>query len=250
MPRPTEIPSDMSVAIPTVAILAGGRGSRLGDLTHARPKALMVLEGEPFIYHQLRELEAQGVAHVVLCVGYLGEMIANEVGNSFNSIEIEYSFDSPSLAGTLGALRNALPLLGSSFLVLYGDTLLTLDYGDVVRRWRSSGRSAAMTVLRVDGRTNVGNATVEGDLVVRYDKFERHRDMYWIDYGLLGFSAPDISSSTSSDLAVLLAQLAKAGSLMAYEAKEVFREIGTPERLRATQAFLLSRREQNRATSG
>lgn len=58
-----------------VAILAGGLGTRLDPVTRQMPKALVEVRGEPFLSHQLRLLRANGIARVVLCVGYLGEQI-------------------------------------------------------------------------------------------------------------------------------------------------------------------------------
>ena len=59
----------------TVAILAGGRAVRLRPMTETVPKSLLELNGEPFVVHQLRLLQAKGIRRVVLCVGHLGALI-------------------------------------------------------------------------------------------------------------------------------------------------------------------------------
>ncbi len=93
-----------------VAILAGGLATRLRPITTSIPKALVEVAGEPFIAHQLRYLKAQGISEVVLCTGYLGEMIEAVVkdGAAFG-VHVKYSPDGEKLLGTGGALRQALP---------------------------------------------------------------------------------------------------------------------------------------------
>ena len=64
-----------------VAILAGGLATRLRPLTETIPKALIEINGEPFLAHQLRLLKRHGVTRAVLCVGHLGEMVRDFVGD-------------------------------------------------------------------------------------------------------------------------------------------------------------------------
>ena len=64
-----------------VAILAGGLATRLHPLTATMPKALLEVNGEPFIAHQLRLLRAHGITRVVICAGYLGDMLQEYVGD-------------------------------------------------------------------------------------------------------------------------------------------------------------------------
>jgi NDP-sugar pyrophosphorylase family protein len=114
--------------LPSVCILAGGLGTRLGDRVEQVPKPLLPVAGEPFLIHQLRLLSSQGAGRIVLSVGYLGELIERRIGEEQFGMSIAYSYDGPELAGTLGAIRRALPLLGERFLVLYGDSYLRMDY--------------------------------------------------------------------------------------------------------------------------
>lgn len=226
--------------LPIVCILAGGRGTRLGDSVRYVPKPLLEVAGEPFLLHQLRLLAAHGAHEVVMCVGYRGEMIAERIGSERFGVRITYSHDDPGLNGTLGAIRKALPLLGERFLILYGDTYLRIDYAAVARAWRGSGLPALMTVLRNDGCWDTSNVLYEDGRVIAYDKHAPTPAMRWIDYGLGGLQARALGaiSEDEYDLAALYELLARRGELCGVVAEERFYEIGTPTALAETEVFL------------
>jgi NDP-sugar pyrophosphorylase family protein len=226
--------------LPPVCILAGGRGTRLGELVDEVPKPLLEVAGEPFLVHQLRLLAAHGAREAVLCVGYLGEQIESRIGESCHGVHVAYSHDGPGLDGTLGAIRRAQPLLGERFLVLYGDTYLRVDYRAASRAWRDSGLPALMVVLRNDGRWDASNAHYQHGRVTAYDKCAPSSAMSWIDYGLGGLTTRALTRAAEPerDLATLYAALARRGELCGHPASERFYEIGTPAALRETDAFL------------
>jgi NDP-sugar pyrophosphorylase family protein len=230
--------------LPTISILAGGLGQRLGQRTASTPKPLLEVAGEPFLFHQLRLLAEHGAERVVLCVGYLGEMIEKRVGRARYGIAIDYSYDSPQLDGTLGAIRRALPLLGDRFLVLYGDTYLRLDYRAAVAGWIKSDAPALMTVFRNEGRWDRSNVVFADGRVLAYDKHHATSGMHWIDYGLGGLTseALRVVDEGEGDLAVLYQRLAQSGSLYGFSATERFYEIGTHRGLAETEAFLVATR--------
>lgn len=242
--RPAEVPgADVPGAgLPTVCILAGGLGTRLGDRAGGLPKPLVEVAGQPFLLHQLRLLADHGARHVVLCVGYRGSLIEEVIGHGRFGVRIDYSYDGPDLDGTLGAVRRALPLLGERFLFLYGDTYLDIDYRAAERSWRSSGRPALMTVLHNEGRWDASNAAYRDGVVERYDKRNPTSDMEWIDYGLGGLASSvlDLVGADERDLSALQAVLAERGLLSGFEATERFYEIGSPDALEETEGFLRS----------
>jgi NDP-sugar pyrophosphorylase family protein len=199
--------------------------------------------GEPFLHHQLRLLASHGVREVVLCVGYLGERVEEQIGSERFGVKISYSYDGPQPLGTLGAIRHALGLLGERFLVLYGDTYLRIDYRAAAAAWERSGLPAMMTVLRNDGRWDTSNALFDGQRVTAYNKAAPSAAMHWIDYGLGALLAPalDAVGTEISDLADLYGELARRGQLYGFEATQRFYEIGTPTALAETSAFLSRR---------
>lgn len=224
------------MSLPPVCILAGGLGSRLGAASRDLPKPIVEVAGKPFLAHVLELLRSHGAQRVVLCVGYLGELIENRLGDGAQfGLELRYRYDPPGLAGTAGAVRAALDDLGERFLVLYGDTYLRVDYADVARR----PGEAVMTVLENAGRWDRSNVLYADGRVLRYDKRDPTPDMRWIDYGL-SVLTPGVLGS-EDDLADVFARLAAEGRLAGYLATERFYEIGTPEALAETEAFLSGR---------
>ncbi len=230
----------MPEPLPPICILAGGLGTRLGAAVRDTPKPLLEVAGEPFLIHQLRLLARYGARTVVLCVGYLGERIERQIGTEQFGIALRYSYDGPTLIGTLGAVRQAAPLLGRRFLVLYGDTYLRIDYADVSGAWAASGLPAVMAVLRNQGRWDTSNVVFDGSLVSCYDKRSPDSSMKWIDYGLGGMTAGSLElvGPEVCDLADLYHELSVRGRLLGYEASERFYEIGSPAALREAGRFL------------
>jgi len=225
-----------------VAILAGGLATRLLPITEKVPKALLPIHGEPFIAHQLRLLAAGGVRRVVLCVGYLGQLIQEFVGNGGRfGLTIEFSFDGPTLRGTAGAVKQALPQLGPEFFVLYGDSYLPCDYRAVQAAYQASGKEALMTVFRNDGQWDTSNVDYSGGRIWAYDKKNPTSCMHYIDYGLGVFHASAFAAivgSQPSDLADIYRALLASGALAGFEMNERFYEIGSAAGLREFSNYL------------
>jgi NDP-sugar pyrophosphorylase family protein len=225
-----------------IAILAGGLATRLRPLTTAIPKALIEVNGEPFIAHQLRLLRASGITRVIVCAGYLGEMIQEYVGDGEEfDVQIGFAFDGPRLLGTAGALKQALPLLGEAFFVLYGDAYLPCDYGAVQTAFEQSGCLALMTVYPNAGRWDRSNVEFIDGRILAYDKHRPTPQMRHIDYGLGVFHRTALAALPEAqfyDLATLYQELLEQGTLAAYEVGQRFYEIGSFAGLEETRQYL------------
>ena len=226
----------------TVAILAGGAATRLGEAASTRPKSLIEVAGRPFIEHQLELLRRHGVTDVVLCVGHLGDQIETAMGDGARcGLRIRYSRDGPVPLGTGGALRHALPLLGSAFFVLYGDSYLECDYRAVERAFMVSGRAALLTVVRNDNQWDRSNVLYADGHIMRYSKTDRASIMQHIDYGLAAIGADVMmryQDGVPLDLATVYEDLVVRGELAALEMTTRFYEIGSPAGLAETRAHL------------
>lgn len=228
-----------------VAILAGGLATRLRPLTETIPKALVDINGRPFIAWQLDLLREQGVRRVVVCAGYLGERIQEEVGDgSAYGLDVEFLFDGPTLLGTAGALKRALPRLGGPFFVLYGDSYLPIAWRPVQEAFLASGTLALMTVFQNDGAFDRSNVEFSDGRLVAYDKKAVTPRMHHIDYGL-GLFAPEafaeVVEGEVADLAALYQSLLARGALAGYEVRQRFYEIGSFEGIEDMKAYLAAR---------
>lgn len=230
-----------------VAILAGGLATRLHPITQTIPKALVDVAGKPFISRQLAYLHDQGIRRVVLCIGYLGQMIQQVVGDGWRfGLDVAYSPDGPTLLGTGGALKQALPLLGRDFFVLYGDSFLPVEMAPIETAFRNSGKAALMTVLDNGDRWDKSNVLFQNGELVEYNKHQPRREMTYIDYGLAVLSGPVLEAypaGSAFDLAEVYHALSLNGQLAGYEVHERFYEIGSHSGLKETEEYFLTKGE-------
>jgi len=224
------------------AILAGGLATRLRPATDEIPKALLSVAGEPFLVHQLRLLRSEGFRNIVICVGYLGETVQAKIGDgNALGLHIDYSFDGPTLLGTGGALKRALPKLGEKFLVIYGDSYMPVDYAAIVRAFVASGKPALMTVFENEGRWDASNLWFEHGEIRSYNKTFRTPEMRHIDYGIAVLSAAVFApfpNDAPFDLADVYSCLIAEKQMAAYEVKQRFYEIGSPGGLAELDSLL------------
>lgn len=223
-----------------VAILAGGLATRLRPLTETIPKALIEIAGKPFIDHQLAYLRRQQITRVVLCVGFLGEMIEEHVQNgSAFGLQVTYSYDGPQLLGTGGSLKQALPLLGNAFFVLYGDSYLPCDFQAVQRAFELAHKPALMTVLHNAGKWDISNILFKNKTIMMYHKINRTPEMEYIDYGLgIIKSSAFKNYSGIFDLASVYTALVSTNQLAAFEIYDRFYEIGSLQGIKETEEML------------
>jgi NDP-sugar pyrophosphorylase family protein len=232
------------MSLPLV-ILAGGLATRLRPLTEKIPKALVEVAGRPFLEHQIELLKRNAISDVILCVGYLGEMIEQRYGDGEGfGVRIRYSFDGPTLLGTGGAIKKALALLPEAFFVLYGDSYLPVNYQSVAAAFQEAGEPALMTVFANADAWDASNVWFEQGKIRLYSKRERLPEMRHIDYGLMICTRQIFDAYADAvpfDLADTLEDLSRKGELAGYEVSQRFYEIGSHAGLEELERVLSGR---------
>lgn len=115
-----------------VLISAAGRGTRMLRLSKDRPKHLIEINGQPFLYYVLNNLKMAGFNEFILVIGYKKEMMdefVEKYQNEFN-IRVINQFDilGEKKYGTALPMECAKNLIGQeNFLAIYGDNLYSID---------------------------------------------------------------------------------------------------------------------------
>jgi D-glycero-alpha-D-manno-heptose 1-phosphate guanylyltransferase len=145
-------------------VLAGGFGTRLRPVISNVPKALAPVGGRPFLHWLLDSLAQQGVARVLLAVGYMGDALHGAVGTQHAGMEIVYSREAKPL-GTGGAMWAALQLCEEKrVLVLNGDTWLSIPLAPLAAEMPDA--DLVLAVRAVNDRSRFGSLMLDGNRVL------------------------------------------------------------------------------------
>jgi len=214
-----------------VAILAGGLGTRIQSVSKGLPKSLMEFNGKPFLEWQLQLLEKNKCKDVIICVGHKSDLVKNYLDSRPKSkLDIKLSYDGNYSLGTGGALIKAREYLGKAFLVLYGDSYLSVNFEEVSEYFLNIKKSGLMTVLKNDLNIEPSNVYLRNKLVLQYDKIKRNNKMKYIDYGLSAFKLEALSTFNANrflDLSIILSDLAIQKQLAGYEVFQRYYEVGS-----------------------
>ncbi len=202
---------------PPVAILCGGRGTRLRERTETVPKALVEIGGRPILWHVIGIYAAQGFERFLLATGYLGEAVAEfaaaEAWPGGIEVEcVETGLDTPT-GGRIVRLGERLDK--GTFCATYADGVADIDLGALLDFHREHGEAATMTVVRPHlqwGVAELGpDGAVEGFV-------EKPRSEHWINGGFFCFE-PGVFEYLDEDSVLErepLSRLAADGRLRAY----------------------------------
>ena len=225
----------------TVLILCGGLATRLQPITKTIPKSLVMVNNKPMLQYQLDMLQKQGIRHVVLCVGYLGEMIRDTFGDKYRDILLEYSFDGPKLMGTGGAIKKAYSKLSDTFFVLYGDSYLPVEYKPILEYFHTTNKEGLMTLFKNNNLYDISNVVFKDNQIICYDKKNKITDMNYIDYGLSIFNVSVFKTypaDCSFDLSQVMVNLVNDKQLAGYEVFNRFYEMGSINGLNELELYL------------
>jgi glucose-1-phosphate cytidylyltransferase len=202
---------------PIVAILCGGRGTRLVHESPTVPKPLVEIGGRPIVWHVIQIYLAQGFRRFVLLTGHRAEQVEAFVADRPWPAGAEVRClhtgeDTP----TGGRLHHAAAALGDErFCATYADGLANVDLGSLLAYHAGHGAPATMTVVRP--RLQFGVAELNGDGTVRAF-VEKPQSERWVNGGFFCFEPAvlDRLDSASELEGEPLAGLAARGQLRAF----------------------------------
>lgn len=224
-----------------VAILAGGKGSRLQSVLPRTPKILAPLGGQPLLALLLDRLARQGARRVTLCLGNLADQVIDWIkAHPCSSVEVEWIVE-PKPLGTAGALVHAIRRISSDpLLALNGDTLLDVNLNEFLSAFSASRAACALVRVHAEDTSRYGRLELDGEgYVVRFlEKDPLRAEPGWINGGYYLFSAPFLQGLQRLEEGSLehdvLAQL-PPGSIFTFPTFGCFIDIGTPESLRQAE---------------
>ena len=227
--------------------------------TERLPKCLLLVAGRPFVDWQLAWLAAQGIEHVIMSIGYRGDLVRRHIGNGSRfGIQVSYVDEGDMPLGTGGALRLAVDegVADPTFFVLYGDSYLTVDLDEIETAYRIQNAPVLMTVYCDHEGLEHPNTVFDGAMVTRYQKGLQHPpdEMRYVDYGISVWHRRVVESMVPkgavADLADLYGVLSESDQLAGLEIQERFYEIGSPRGLSDLESHLRAGGAQGTAPPG
>ncbi len=227
--------------ISQLVILAGGKGTRLGSIAQNIPKPLVPVAAKPVLQHQLELAASAGITDVRIFAGHLAEQLQSFVGGGSRfGLKVRVEVESAPL-GSAGAVLEKLDTLAESFLVVYGDTMVSVD----LRRFAAEheSRSADFTAFVHPNDHPHDSDLVETDAEGWVTALHPYPHAPGRCYGNLVNAAlyairrealrPWAGQTLKRDFAkdVIPMILAARGPVFAYRSTEYIKDMGTPDRL-------------------
>ena len=221
-----------------VVILAGGRGTRLSEETHAIPKPMVPIGGRPIIWHIMKHYASYGHKDFVVACGYKGHVLKQYFSNyrtheadlsiELRSGEVEVIsdhtedwrvtlVDTGEATMTGGRLKRLAPLLDETFMLSYGDGLSSVPIDELLDYHRSQGVTATMTAVPPIPRW--GALTVEEGKIVGFAEKPPTTDA-WINGGFFVMERRILDLIEGDDTGLEqapLERLASSGELAAFK---------------------------------
>ena len=222
-------------------ILVGGRGTRLRTTVSDRPKVLAPVNDRPFLTYILDQLVSAGFQEVILCTGYMGDMVKETFGYSYGNLTITYSQEKEPL-GTGGALRLALPMIKTEYiLAMNGDSFVDASLAEYLNWHVSMKAKASLLMVKVNDTRRYGQVEVNRDGgIVGFEEKGVTTGPGWINAGVYTFARSLLELIPEGRYSSLEREFLPAligTDLIGYPCDAKFIDIGTPESYSMAETF-------------
>jgi histidinol-phosphate phosphatase family protein len=230
-----------------LAIIAGGKGTRLGlkDI----PKPMVEIAGKPLLEYQIELAKKYDINDIYILSGHLSEVIINYFGNGEAfGVSITHIVEERPL-GTGGAVKQLQKIITDRFLVFYGDTILDIDIDELLRFDNIEDSIATILVhpndhpydsdlLDVDDKDHVISFSPKPHSDFAYKKNLVNAALYILSPEVFNYIPDDRPSDFGKDIFPHL--LSHKNKIRAYRSAEYIKDMGTPERFEKTKHDLIS----------
>jgi NDP-sugar pyrophosphorylase family protein len=212
-----------------IVILCGGMGKRMYPLTKKIPKSLLKINKKPFLYYQLKILEKFNFKEIILCVGHFSNDIIEFISKEKFKLKITIASDGKKLVGTGGAIKKILNILDDKFFVIYGDSLLKLNYNLFKKKFDKSNKDNIMCVKFNKSKVENGNVKIFKNNIYYNKSDNLDSDYKYIDYGCSILSKKSFLSikRNNFDLGFVFKKLCDKELIDVYITKNNYYEIGS-----------------------
>jgi HAD superfamily hydrolase (TIGR01662 family) len=226
----------MTAAIRQAVILAGGKGTRLGEITRGVPKPMLPIAGDkPFLDYLLETIERHGYHDLVLLGGYLGEVLEAAYGGRRIGDATIRVLREPVPLGTAGALTVAREALDPCFLMMNGDAFFDINLRALEQASQQGGAMATLALRSVPDAARYGRVIEEQGKVVAFLEKDFNRPgpgvinggVYVLKRKILDLVG-DLPCSLEQDVFPVLVE---RGQIRGREFDGYFLDIGLPETL-------------------
>jgi len=200
--------------MPPVAILCGGKGTRMRESGETLPKPLVEIGGKPILWHVMCLYATQGLSDFVLLLGYGADRIREFAHTcQWNVACLDTGEDTPT-GGRVARAREHLE--GGTFCLTYADGVADIDLLRLLEFHRGHGRAATVTVVRPQNPWGVAHLAPDG----RVDGFtEKPRLESWVNGGFFVMEPAALDRIGADDVLERepLERLAAEGELHAFQ---------------------------------
>lgn len=154
-------------------VMAGGRGTRLGELTETLPKPMLPVAGRPILERIVLHLVGSGIRRVYLSVNYRAELIEQHFGDGHRfGCTIEYLREQAPLGtgGSLALLPRGNDGPTDPVLVMNGDLVTQANVGRIIDFHEGGDHALTMAVRRYYQQIPFGCVDVDGDELVGFEE--------------------------------------------------------------------------------
>lgn len=219
-------------------ILAAGLGNRMRPLTSHTPKPLLEVGGKPLIVWHIEKLAAIGVSEIVINTAWLGEKLAQALGDGSQfGIKILWSHEGEGLE-TAGGIINALPLLGDEpFILVNGDVWTTMDFAPLLNVELGENLAHLVLVQNPEQHPN-GDFTLADGKAYTFDQQISGENLTFSGVSVIHPKMFAGLEAGKRPLAPLLKAAMLENKIAASKLTGIWVDVGTPERLNALDLMI------------